>query len=66
MKKNEKQKISRIAFTKMAIDNPENAVVFLETKIKKFKKCKGTVDTVKALSDLLFLSEQTIYKDYSR
>jgi len=66
MKKSEKDKINRLAFIRMTIDNPENAVRYLNEQMKVFKKCKGTSETVKALSELLFLSEQTIYKDYSK
>jgi len=66
MRKNEKDKVNRMAFIKMIIDNPENAEEYLKKQIKIFRQCKGTQDTVESLSKLLFLSEQTIYKDYAR
>lgn len=67
MKRNAKDKVDRMAFIKMTIEQPEDTIKFLESIIKDLKqvsKQKKTFKIVKILRKLLFLSEQTIYKDY--
>lgn len=64
MKKNKQTKINRVAFTKMSIEQPIKGAEFLEEKAKRLKKAKNNQEVVEILKDTLFLSEQTIYKDY--
>ena len=64
MKKNEETKVNRMAFIQMSIEQPEQGANFLIEKAKRLKKAKNNQEVVDILKDTLFLSEQTIYKDY--
>ena len=64
MRKNEETKVNRMAFIQMSIEQPEQGAKFLDKMSKRLKKAKNNQEVVEILKDTLFLSEQTIYKDY--
>ena len=66
MIKNGKDKANRIAFVHLCIDNPEEGERYLKKMAKKIGKTKKTTETVKCLRDILFVSEWTIYRDFSK
>lgn len=47
------------------INNPINGIEKLETKVKDLYKCRNTTQLVKALSELHYLSEVTLWRDLS-
>ena len=53
-----------MAFIKMSIEQKDEGANFLIDKAKKLQKAKNTQEVVEILKDTLFLSDQTIYKDY--
>lgn len=66
MKKDDKDKNERLAFIQLAIDNPEEAGDILIKKGKELKRLRKTNQIVSFLKGYLYLSEQTIWKDYSK
>ena len=64
MRKNQETKVNRMAFIQMCIEQPEQGAKFMDKMSKRLKKAKNNQEVVSILKDTLFLSEQTIYKDY--
>lgn len=63
MKKNREQLRKRNEFIKEAMTNPKDAGMNLIIKGVGLMNCKNTTDTVYALQDILYLSEQTIFTE---
>ena len=64
MNKNKKQKEERKSFIYSVFEAPERASLQLRDVAKKLESSVTTSEKVKLLSDLLYLSEETIFKDY--
>lgn len=64
MRKNSEQIKARRQFIKSCIDNPRLGADLLRDVAIKMEASSRVGDTVNKLADLLFLSEETIFKDY--
>jgi hypothetical protein len=64
MRKNKDQIIARKKFIQDCINNPYEAASKLNSIASKLENTTKTGDIINSLADLLFLSEQTILKDY--
>ena len=64
MRKNSEQIKARRKFIKSCIDNPQFGADLLRDLAIKMEASTRVGDTVNKLADLLFLSEETIFKDY--
>ena len=66
MKKNSKQLEARKKFVNTAIIDNKRAAEILRSFALGLENCRTTQDIVYALHDILFLSERTIYNDFSK
>jgi hypothetical protein len=55
--------MNRADFIKIAIDNPEEAARILRAKANKLASCKNVSKTADVLSNTLFISSRTIFRD---
>lgn len=55
----------RQRFIQEAINSPDDTVKRISKTIRKLKREKRVSRQVELLADILFLSEQTIWRDYS-
>ena len=65
MNKNGERLNERREFVKDCIDANELTYSEFEKKVEKLKEAKSVTQKVTVLSDILYLSEMTIYRDYS-
>ena len=63
MTKNEKQLIGRRRLIEMCINDKEKGAEYIRRASETLRKCTTTDQVIKALSELLFLSQSTIEKD---
>ena len=66
MTKNEKQLIGRKRLIEMCINDPEKGAEYIRRASETIRRTRTADQTIKALSELLFLSESTITKDLYR
>ena len=66
MNKIKDQIISRKAFIKLSIDDPQTASKQLIEKANKLAKSQKASEAIKALSEILYLSHMTIYRDCAK
>jgi len=64
MRKNKEQIKARKKFVKESINNPKESALKLNSIANQLSECSKTGDIINSLADLLYLSEQTILKDY--
>lgn len=62
-KKNSTDKINRMAFVQLCVDNPKEGEKSLKRMASKLGKCKNTNETLECLSDIMFISQSTLYRD---
>ena len=55
--------MKRSEFIQTAINNPKKAADILQANAKKLKKCKNVTSVAKALSETLFISDRTVFRD---
>lgn len=63
MKKNKQDLINRRMFVQMCFEQPEHGAKYLNKIARKMKNEKKSIKIVELLSDVLFISECTIYRD---
>lgn len=63
MKRNEKDKINRISFVQLCVDNPKDGAEYLKDMANKMSECKKTSQIIERLKQVLFISQSTIYRD---
>lgn len=63
MKRSKNKLEARKKFFKIANENPKAAAELLRSKAKGLENCKYSYDIVYALSEIFYLSEQTIEND---
>jgi hypothetical protein len=56
----------RKEFVKNFVNDPTKGLDEMEQQIKEARKCRNTTDIIKYLSNHLFLSQATIWNDYSK
>jgi len=61
MNKNKSQTNSRKEFIKLSIEQPEEASKIIIEKAERLASAKRVHETVKILSEILYISHQTIY-----
>lgn len=61
MNKNKSQTDSRKEFIKQSLNNPNEASKILIEKAERLAASKRVHETVKILSEILYISHQTIY-----
>ena len=64
MKKNGQKLEDRKQFVKQCISHPETSADIMIKRIKRLKKSKRISETAEILSDIFYLSEKTIFRDY--
>ncbi len=65
MQKDPQILIKRKEFISNVMNSTELAIMQLEVFTCELKRAKNTTEKVKVVSDLLFLSEQTVFKDFA-
>jgi hypothetical protein len=65
MKRNENDINQRKVMIRTAVDNPKAGAAMLTAFATRLKKAQGTTETVKILSELLGVSETTVFRDFS-
>lgn len=65
MEKNKNILTERQRFVNQVINDKKQGVETLKDVIKQLESSQNTTQRVQILSELLFLSEQTIFKDYA-
>ena len=63
MIKSEKQLEGRKQFVKLAINQPSEAAKYLELAAQSLQNCNNTIEVLRILSDVLFLSTRTLEND---
>ena len=63
MKKNPQQLEKRRRIIKMLIERPDEGIRYIEQQLLTIRQTIGTCDRMKAISELLFLSDATIEND---
>lgn len=66
MNKNKKQTENRKEFIKQSLNNPNEASKILIEKAERLAEAKRAHETVKILSEILYLSHKTIYLDCAK
>jgi hypothetical protein len=56
----------RSEFVKRVLDDPKKGAKELKEIALGLENCKNTYDVIYALSEMLYLSERTITRDYKR
>jgi hypothetical protein len=55
--------MKRDEFVKKCVSNPKEAARILKNKAEKLESCKKITDTSKVLSEILFISDRTVFRD---
>ena len=55
--------MKRSDFIKLTINNPQKGAEVLKAQARKLEKCKGVTETVNNLSDILFVTDRTVFRD---
>lgn len=66
MKKNIHQLAKRKIFVRLAFNNNKEAAWQLRSLALGLENCRNTKDIAYALSEILYLSEATLFNDYSK
>jgi len=66
MNKNKSDKVRRMAFIQMCIEQPDAGSEYLKDIASKLSKAKKTPEIIEHLKKILFLSECTIYRDLEK
>ena len=61
-----KDKTNREKFVKKAVENPKEAAADLRKMASSLESSNNTTEVVENLSNILHLSERTIYYDYCK
>jgi len=56
----------RSEFVKIALDNPKKAAKLLRAQARKLEKAKGIIKINDAISETLFISQRSVYRDCSK
>jgi archaellum biogenesis ATPase FlaH len=64
MIKNKQQLQARQEFVAEAFNDPQSAAEHLTDLVEKLKRCRKQVEIIDVLQDILYLSPETLYKDY--
>ena len=55
--------MNRDEFVKLGINNPDLAAKLLKSKAMQLSKCRNVTKTAEILSNILFVSDRTIFRD---
>lgn len=62
-KKNQKNKIDRMLFVQMCVENPKEGAKYLHDLADNIGKCKNVSEAIDEIQKALFVSKFTIYRD---
>lgn len=55
--------MKRSEFVKLAINDPKAAAAILKAQAKKLEKCRKVTETAKSISNILFITDRTVFND---
>lgn len=55
--------MKREDFVKIAINNPKKGAKILEEAAQKLRSCKNVTKTAEVISDTIFISDRTVFRD---